>query len=173
MPEAVSEKQLRRLVRISKANAWTVAVIAGVFALLSLLTGSLAGALVGAGVSAAGFIEMRGHRLLVSRRPGARQWMTGSQVWLMLCVAAYCGWRLAIFDSAQPFALLGDQTMASELAGMVGISAGELGELVTRIYRLTYGLVLGVTVGVQGGLGLYYWSRVGRLEAEEPGGEAA
>jgi len=164
----VSEKQVRWLVRISKINAWTVAVTAGVFGLVSLVTGSLAGVVVGAGVSASGFIEMRGHRRLAAGQAGARQWMAGSQVWLVTCVLAYCGWRLAIFDSGHPLALLGDETMVLQAAGMVGMTGAELGDLVTKIYRWTYGSVAGLTVLFQGGLGLYYWSRIGRLEANSP-----
>jgi hypothetical protein len=162
--EDAQEKQTRRVLRISKFNAWSVTVISGLFAVLSLLGMSLPGALVGGGVVAAGLMEMRGHRRLEVGEPGARDWMVFSQVWLILCVFGYCGWRLAALDPADPFALLGDTTGLNQLVGIAGISTDELGELFIQIYTYTYGAVAALTLVFQGGLGLYYWVRVGRLE---------
>ncbi len=158
------EKQIRRVLRISKFNAWTVTVISGLFAVLSLFGMSLPGVLVGGGVVAAGLMEMRGHRRLEAGEPGARDWMAFSQVWLILCVLIYCGWRLAALDPEDPFALLGDSSSLVQLVEIAGISLEELGELFVQIYTYTYGAVAALTVVFQGGLGLYYWVRVGRLE---------
>ena len=158
------EKQLRRVLRISKINAWSVTIISGVFALLSLLGMSLVGVLVGGGVAGAGLMEMRGHRRLEAGEPGARQWMVASQAWLISCVLGYCGWRLAALDRDDPFALLGDTAGLVELVGLAGVSLEEVGELFVQIYTYTYGAVAGLTLVFQGGLALYYWFRVGRLE---------
>jgi hypothetical protein len=46
---------------------------------------------------------------------------------------------------------------------IMGISAAELEHLFVQAYRLTYGLIAGLTVLFQGGLALYYRSRIGRL----------
>jgi len=162
------EKQLRRVLRISKINAWTVTIISGGFAVLNLIGMSLIGVLVGGGVAGAGLMEMRGHRRLEAGEPGARDWMVFSQVWLILCVLAYCGSRLAALDPADPFALLGDPDGLHELVALAGISLEELGDLFVQIYTYTYGAVAALTVVFQGGLGLYYWVRVGRLEGGEP-----
>jgi hypothetical protein len=50
------------------------------------------------------------------------------------------------------------------LVEIAGISMEELGDLFVQIYTYTYGAVAALTVVFQGGLGLYYWVRVGRLE---------
>jgi hypothetical protein len=158
------QKQLRRVLRISKINAWSVTIISGGFAVLNLIGMSLVGVLVGGGVAGAGLMEMRGHRRLEAGQSGARQWMVFSQAWLVLCVLAYCGWRLAALDPADPFAMLGDTTGLNQLVAIAGISTEELGGLFIQIYTYTYGAVAALTLVFQGGLGLYYWVRVGRLE---------
>jgi hypothetical protein len=154
----------RKIMRISKINAWSVTLISGSFTLLSLLGWSVAGIVVGAAVTAAGLIELHGQKALQTDPARARTWMVGSQVWLLICVLSYCGWRLMMLDPADPFAVFGSE--AGQLLQMVeimGISAAELEHLFVQAYRLTYGLIAGLTVLFQGGLALYYRSRIGRL----------
>ena len=105
MPETDEHAQRRRrLIRLSKINGWSVTVIAGGFALLSLFSLSWAGVFVGAVATGSGVMEIRGHRRLEAGRPGARGLMVGSQVMLVLCVLLYCAWRLASFDPVQQIA---------------------------------------------------------------------
>jgi hypothetical protein len=158
-------KQLKRILRLSKLNAYSVAVIAGTFGLLCVVLLELGGVIVGAGVTAAGLMEIRGHRRLQAGERGARSWMVGSQVWLIVCVLAYCGWRLAAFDPADPLAVLGDAELLKSTAESALIPQGMLEDLVTRVYTLTYRLVAVATLVLQGGLAAYYWVKVGRLEA--------
>lgn len=159
--------------RISKINAWSVTLIAGFFTLLSLIGLSVAGIVVGAAVTAAGIIELQGQKALQTDPARARLWMVGSQVWLLTGVLSYCGWRLMMLDPADPLAVFGSE--AGQLLQMVeimGISSAELEHLFVQAYRITYGLIAGLTVLFQGGLALYYRSRIGRLIAAHPSTEA-
>jgi len=174
MPEVDQHaKQLRRVLGVSKFNAWSVTIIAGLFTLFGLLSLSVVGMLVGSGVIAAGLMEFRGHRRLEAGEPGAREWMAGSQVWLMTWVLGYCVWRLLSFDPAMVMDAI-DQMLSlpavmspelQEAMQRLGISTQELGAMVTKMYYTLYGVVALLTTVFQGSLGAYYWLRVGKLEA--------
>ena len=166
MPPIDDHQKLRKhVLRLSKLHAYSVAFIAGSFGLLCVVLLEPAGIIVGGAVTAAGVMEIRGHRRLETGSPGAREWMVGSQVWLILCVMAYCGWRLWSFDPEDPLAILGDAELLRSTAEQALIPEGMLEDLVTRIYTLTYKLVAAATLVLQGGLAAYYWVKVGRLEA--------
>jgi len=162
----------QRILRISNINAWSVTLIAGGFTLLSLLGWSVAGIVVGAAVTTAGVMELHGQKALRTDPSRARQWMVGSQVWLLTGVLSYCGWRLTMLDPADPFSVLGEAGQLLHMVELMGVSAAELEHLFVQAYRITYGLIMGLTVLFQGGLALYYRSRIGRLAAAHAPTEA-
>ena len=153
----------QKIMRISTINAGSVTVFAGAFAVLNLLALSLPGVLVGVAVTAAGPLEMVGQRRLETDPRRARTWMVGSQLWLMLCVLSYCAWRALSLDPDNPFVVFGDATQVFELVAVFGIPQGYLASLFVQAFYITYGLVAGLTLLVQGGLAVYYHSRIGRL----------
>ena len=153
----------RKITRISSINAWSVMVIAGGFTLLSVLGWSVAGIVVGAAVTGAGVIELHGQKALQTDPARARQWMVGSQVWLTTGVLGYCIWRLVSLDPDDPFAVFGDAAQLFQLVELMGLSRAQLSSLFIQAYYITYGLIAGLTLLFQGGLALYYWSRIGRL----------
>ncbi len=153
------------VLRISNINAWSVTLIASGFTLLSLLGWSVAGIVVGSAVTGAGLMELHGQKALKTNPSQARQWMVGSQVWLMTGVLSYCIWRLIMLDPADPFAVLGDAGQLLQMVEIMGIPPAHLEQLFVQSYRITYGLIAALTVLFQGGLALYYRSRIGRLEA--------
>jgi hypothetical protein len=157
-------KALKRILLLSRLNAYSIVVIAGSFGLLCVVLFEPTGIVVGAAVTAAGLMEIRGHRRLRAGVLGARAWMAGSQAWLVGCVLIYCAWRLLAFDPEDPLAVLGDAEMLRTTASLAMVPPGMLEDLVTTVYTLTYKLVAVLTVVFQGGLALYYWVKVGRLE---------
>ena len=161
------EKRKSRLMLISTMNAWTVLIIALLFGGLSLIGLSLAGVLVGAGLVGAGLLEISGHRRLRAGLQGARSRMVGSQALLVLTVLAYCGWRLATFDATNPLA--GMDELAGILQGVADMGVVDLAQLQAQVswaYVLVYRLVALLTLVFQGGLGLYYWRSVGRVQSQ-------
>jgi len=52
-----------------------------------------------------------------------------------------------------------------QMVEIMGIPPAHLEQLFVQSYRITYGLIAALTVLFQGGLALYYRSRIGRLEA--------
>ena len=166
-PPGPTSELKKRLLLISRINAWTVIGIAVLFGGVSLLMLSVSGVLVGVGLTGAGVLEITGHRRLGRGEPGAQARMTGSQVVLVLTVVAYCGWRLVVFDPAHPLAGLTE--LGPLLAAVSDMGLVDLAELQARVswaYLLTYRLVAVLTLVLQGGLGLYYWRSVGTLEAQ-------
>ncbi len=160
-------KKKQRILRISKLNAWSITFIAGAFTALGLLSLSWAGVLVGASVTGAGLAEIRGYRKLAAGEPDARTWMTGSQIWLMFCVLLYCGWRLATLDVSDPFAVLGDSANILELTSAMGLSKAAVADLFIKAYLWTYGLVAALTCIFQGGLAVFYWVNIGKLQSKD------
>ena len=158
------DKRRQRVLRISQFNAWCVVAIASFFAVVSLGSLSVVGFLVGACVTLSGLLEIWGHRLLQKREPGARLWMTVSQVWLLICVLLYCWWRLHSLDPLDPFAGLLGVDHLLEFAEDMGTPRELVAAMFVQIYDLTYKLVALLTVIFQGGLGLYYWLQVGRID---------
>jgi len=160
--------RLQRIRRISTVNAWSVTVLAGSFTVLNLLGLSLPGVLVGAAVTAAGPIELHGLKRLEADPGRARTWMVGSQVWLIVCVLTYCVWRLLSLDPDNPFEVFGDAAQVFELVEVFGIPKAYLASLFIQAFYITYGLVAGLTLLVQGGLSVYYASRIGHLMRDNP-----
>ena len=153
----------QKVMRVSTINAWSVSFIAGAFALLSLLGLSIPGVLVGIAVAAAGPIELYGQKRLEADPRRARTWMMGSQIWLMVCVLSYCTWRVLSLDPDNPFVVFGDAAQVFELVAIFGIPQAYLASLFIQAFYITYGLIAVLTVLFQGGLALYYRSRIGRL----------
>ena len=154
---------VQRIARISTVNAWSVTILAGSFTVLSLLGMSIAGVIVGAAVTAAGPIELFGLKQLHTDPSRARRWMMASQLWLILCVLTYCTWRLLSLDPDNPFEVFGDASQVFELVEMFGIPKAYLASLFIQAFYITYGLVAGLTLLVQGGLTVYYGTRIDRL----------
>ena len=152
-----------KIMRISTINAWSVTFIAGAFTVLSLLALSVPGVVVGAAVAAAGPTELYGQRKLEDDPRTARTWMVGSQIWLMVCVLSYCAWRLLSLDPENPFVVFGDAAQVFELVEVFGIPQSYLASLFIQAFYITYGLIAALTLLFQGGLAMYYRSRIGRL----------
>ena len=157
----------QKITRISTFNAWSVTFIAGSFAVLSLLALSVPGVVVGAAVAAAGPTELYGQRKLEDDPRTARTWMVGSQVWLMVCVLSYCAWRLLSLDPDNPFVVFGDAAQVFELVEVFGIPQSYLASLFIQAFYITYGLIAALTLLFQGGLAVYYRTRIGRIIREK------
>ena len=89
--------------------------------------------------------------------------MALSQLWLLLCVVAYAAHRLAVFSWSDPSSSMSVEERL-QLSVITGFHGDALGLIVTWMYGLIYVLVAVLTLVFQGGLGVYYWRRVGNVE---------
>jgi hypothetical protein len=149
-----SEKALKRVLRISRLNGWSVIVIAALGTLITLAMGDLSGMTVGVLIAIAGGMEVRGHKLLKRHNPDGMKTLVRSQMFLLAIILVYCATRLGSFDDG---AVLGNVTPDMEaLLKEAGISKTDILPLVRTAFFVGYGSFALVTLFYQGGMALYY-----------------
>ncbi len=153
-PPLLPEVVLVRVVRIARFDGLSVLVMGGAFALINAMDHNTALATVGLAAAGAGAVELHGVGQLESGDARGLRWLLASQPFLLLAVLAYCALRLW-FIPLPP--------LPEMLRNLVELSAQQLGMSVEAyqhfINRLTMILVAIASVGVQGGMFIYYWRR--------------
>lgn len=145
---------LAKVLKVSRLNGWSVAIVAGLGAAVSLVFGDLVGGSLGLLIVASGVMEIHGHRLLKRREIDGMMWLVRSQLFFLGVVLTYAVSRLFSFDSGY---ILENLTPEMEAALKdVGVSRAELVPLVQLCFRAFYGTIIGVTLLYQGGLALFY-----------------
>ena len=156
------EDTLRRVLKFSRVNGWSVAICAGVCSLVTLAFGDLVGVAVGLLVTVGGVIEVRGSRQIRRGDAAGMKGLVRSQFVVLGVIWVYAVTRLASFDEtvAREMATPDMQTMLSEL----GLTLHDIMPLVRRAFYLLYGGVMAITLLYQGGLALYYRRRTAAVE---------
>ena len=148
------EKALRRVLRISRLNGWSVVIFAGLGLLLALALGDLASAGIGVLVGVAGWMEVHGHSRLKKRDAGGMTWLVRSQLFLLSVILVYCASRLGSFDNETMLAGLTPEM--ESLLKESGIERADLIPMVRTAFFTTYLTVAAVTLLYQGGMAFYY-----------------
>jgi hypothetical protein len=148
------EKALKRVLTISRLNGWSVAVVAALGTLVTLLLGDLTGTLVGLVAIASGVMEIRGHGKLQRKDASGMTLLVRSQLLLLGVLLAYCAIRLGSFDGETAMANLTPDMEA--ILKEAGLGRGDILPLVSLAYYATYGAVAATCLIYQGGLALYY-----------------
>lgn len=149
--------KIRRAALVASIDGWSIAI----FAALSFICGlsSLVGMLMGVGMGIVAYIELRGGGRLRRLDLGAARMLAWNQVGLAMLLIAYGLWNL--FQPAGQgvyAALKGADPALVELLGPI--------EHLERVLRLAvYGGLILVALFAQGGMALYYFTRVRHLEA--------
>ncbi len=152
------EKALKRILRISLLNGWCVIVFAALGSLITLAMGDFSGLVVGFLIGAAGWMEIRGHKLLKQRQPDGMRLLVRSQILLLAVVMVYCASRLGSFDEGT---VMGNLTPDLEtLLKENGIAKGDILSLVRTAFFAAYGGFAVLTLFYQGGMALYYRSKI-------------
>jgi hypothetical protein len=162
---AVSEEQLRALAwarqqsrRISRAalvagiSGWTLAV----FSLLTLLGGlfSLPSLLLGVGLAAVAYRELRGSKGLRAMDPAAPGRLGVNQLVLGAMILAYAAWGMAqALTAASPY------ESYLQAGGPVAESLAPIDRLHRMVTFAFYAAVICVSVVAQGSLAAYYFTR--------------
>ncbi len=145
---------LRRVLKISRANGWSIAVVAGIGALATFALGDWLGTGIGLLAVVSGVMEVHGSRRLQHRDPGGMAWLVRAELFLLSVILVYAVSRLASFDSETALAnLTPDMEAALRDAG---IGRDEIVPLVRLAFRIFYGTVIFVGCLYQGGLAWYY-----------------
>jgi hypothetical protein len=153
-----AEISLQRVLTVSRLNGWSVVVISALGSLLALAMGDLLSALIGLLVLAAGLMEVRGHRQLQQRNPAGLILLVRSQLFLLAVMLVYCAGRLGSFDADTALASLTPdmEVMLAE----AGLDKSSLLPLVRTAFFALYSVVAAITLIYQGGLALFYRSKI-------------
>ena len=150
--------------RISFFNGWSITLFSGCIAVVSLLMLSPGGIVMGLVITAAGFMEVKGHGLMKGGKPASIRWLCGSQIFLFSVLILYCLINLFMFHPESALESLPPDALSMVLA--LGFDESSLRVLIAQAFYLTYIAVIIVTVVYQGGLCLYYLSK-GKHFAEQ------
>jgi hypothetical protein len=161
-PPRPPEEVLRRVLKFSRLNGWSVVVFAGLCTLGSLAMGEPVGIGIGLLVILGGALEVRGYRLLQRGHADGLRWLIRSQLVVLGVIWVYVVTRLVSFDEGTVREAFSSDMRAS--LSELGLSFEDILPLVRRTFYLLYGGVLAVTLLYQGGLALYYRRRGPAIE---------
>lgn len=154
---------LRRVLNFSRLNGWSVAIFAGVCALVSLALLDPIGVAVCLLVLMGGLLEVHGSRRLRRREADGVRWLVRSQLVVLGVIWTYAVTRLASFDEG----LVRDLITPELLSALreLGLTQEDILPLIRQFFYLLYGSVMAATLIYQGGLALYYHRRAAAVEA--------
>jgi hypothetical protein len=162
------EDVLRRVIRISRLNGWSVAIFAGLGILVSLAVLDPIGIAVCLLIALGGAIEVRGCRRLRRRDPDGMRLLVRSQLVVLGVIWVYALPRLLSFDATylqdEAIPNLRELLSASgmdfdSILAQAGLTTKDIVPLVHLFFVVLYGSVMLVTLFYQGGLALYYRHR--------------
>ena len=162
----------RRKVKSAAGVARSSAVVTLVIGFLALpfvvISPSLSGVVVVAGVIAVGAREWMGYGKMRRAEAGAAGHLGWNQVALVGVITFYCLLEMASFSPAEVKTAALSPEVRTQLAALPGMAA-EIDKMIeTWAPYLVYGfysLLIVLSVGFQGGLALYYFSRRKHVEA--------
>ncbi len=151
-----AERKINRAILISRLNGWSIVIVALLSVLVTLFAKSLFGTVVGLAVLVAGYLELRGHKLLVSRNISAVSWLTISQWYLMAVLFAYSIINLVQFDANDPWAPF--SSSFKELVLAINPDVYLVETMLKISYHAVYVSLIVAVLVYQGGLSIYYFS---------------
>jgi hypothetical protein len=161
-PPRPPEEVLRRVLKFSRLNGWSVVISAGLCTLVSLAMVEPVGIVVGLLVTLGGALEVRGYRMLKRGEADGLRWLIRSQLVVLGTIWVYALSRLLSFDEGTIREAFTPEIRAS--LSELGLSFEDILPLVRQTFHLLYGGVLAVTLLYQGGLALYYRRRRPAIE---------
>lgn len=163
MTDNDSEKNLRRVLWISALDGWSISLFAGLCTLISLLWFEWAGVIVGALVTTAGAIELRGRRKLLRGDAHGLPLLVRAQVMILAVIWLYAFENLLAFDESTIMASVTPEMRNA--FSQAGVSVEDFRPMLKPVYYSLYLTVIAVTLLFQGGLALYYHSRRTKITA--------
>jgi len=163
MSDPASEKSLGRVLWISALDGWSISLFAGLCTLISILTFEWAGVIIGALVTTAGAIELRGRRKLQRGDAHGLPLLVRAQLMILGVIWLYALESLLAFDEAAMMASV--TTEMRNALSQAGVSVEDFRPLLKPVYYGFYLTVMAVTLLFQGGLALYYHSRRDKITA--------
>ena len=148
-------KPIRKAAKVASFNGWTMSVAAILSAPFAIF--SVVGAVMTIGLSVVAYNEFWGRRQLLRLNPAGATLLGWNQLGLLTMIVAYSTWMLwaAI---AGPSPLAAELEAHPELGEALGSVEG-FEDLYQSVSVAFYGVVIAVSVLVQGLTALYYFTR--------------
>lgn len=140
--------------RFARFNGITELVIAGVFSLICAASKDIPGAAIGVLVAGAGALELHGVDLLSHGQKRGVSWLIGSQLYLLVIVLAYVGYRSQHLDLESVRMVMSSEQR--ETIAAAGIDETKFLRIIANISNALFGAI---TFLYQGGMALYYHRR--------------
>ncbi|HET9679720.1 MAG TPA: hypothetical protein VFP95_04045 [Gammaproteobacteria bacterium] len=159
------QAHLKSARRLALLNGGSVALIALLGALVCGIFGYGWGVVIGLLFAVAGGIELRGAQLLINHVDKARYWLCGGQLYFLLVVISYAGWRLTSLDVQTLLQSLGPE-MVDLLKRRIQQQNGlwlpdqVLGETLLVMMRFVYWALIVISLFYQGLMFFYYARKV-------------
>ena len=148
-PPLLPAEILRRLIRLARFHGLSIVIFTGAFTLGTAASGDIKSALVCLAITAAGFFELRGAKLLAAGQPRGVDWLVRSHLYLLTVILVYVAWQLLTYSPAEARHLLAP---AMQTAGMqdqldvIGASPEDVTHMVSVIYYAGYGIFAAVSI---------------------------
>jgi len=159
-PPLLPEETLYRVMRFARFNGISELVVAGVFGLICAASKDVPGAAIGVLVAGAGALELHGVGLLSQGEKRGVSWLIGSQLYLLVIVLAYVGYRTQHLDLESVRMVLSSEQR--ETIAAAGLDENKFLRIVANISNAIFGVI---TFLYQGGMALYYHRRRAPIEA--------
>lgn len=148
-------KKVQRATSVAAIDAWSTAIFAGLSLLISAISFSFPGILVGMGMAVVSYNSFRGLKMMRKLDPAAARVLGQNQLFLGSVLFLYAAWNL--------FLLLihkADLGISTEMRSQLNDVGGDwvIG-LYRYIYYAVYGGLVAFAIIVQGLTALYYFSR--------------
>lgn len=161
MPNAPAANPLRPVLIMSALDGWSIVLVAGAGTLLSFAFASWIGVVVGALITLAGVIELRGRARLKREDARGITLLVGAQLMILLTLVVYSAANLVRFDESALLAQLAPylpQINQALARANIPPSEVDIRALVKPAYFAVYCGVIVLTTLFQGGLALFYRS---------------
>jgi len=153
-PPLLPSEILRRVVRVSMFDGWSVLLVAGACALLSATSKEVFASVIGLLVAGAGAMELHGAGLLRAGDSRGLRWLFWSHFQIGASMMFYVAVRLSDPEIA-PLRKI----VTPELAEQIEQAGMTVDQFLLGMMRIVYFSLVGATVLYQGGMTFYYFRR--------------
>jgi len=161
--EAARRRQpIRSAARTAKASGMVTLVIGLLAVPFVLLSFSFVALVVAVGICVVGLTELKGRRLMAEADPAAASFLSRNQLVFLGLIIFYCVVQMAAFSPAEAKAAAISPEFRANLAMMPDMIAkidGLIEQWSALLIYGFYGLVIFLSVLMQGGMAWYYASR--------------
>ncbi len=159
-PPLLPSEILRRVVRVSMFDGYSVLLVAGACALASATSREVFASVIGLLVAGAGAMEIHGAGLLRAGDRRAMRWLFWSHLQIGASMMVYVAVRLS-----NPEIESLRRVVTPELAAQIEEAGLSVDQFLLGMMRIVYFSLVAATVIYQGGMTFYYLRRRAAVEA--------